>query len=74
MLFVALLVASYLCIIIGVLTKIMPVVTLIGLMTIGLGWKTARGALKYYNNTGQLIPVLGSNVITILGTQALITI
>ena len=74
MLFVALLIASYLCIIIGVLTKIMPLVTLIGLMTIGLGWKTAKGALTHYNDTGQLIPVLGSNVITILGTQALITI
>jgi len=74
MLFVAFLIVSYLCIIIGVLTKMMPLVTLIGLVTIGLGWKTAKGALKYYNDTGQLIPVLGSNVITILGTQALITI
>jgi 1,4-dihydroxy-2-naphthoate octaprenyltransferase len=74
MLFVAMLIASYLCIIVGVLTKIMPPVTLIGLMTIGFGWKTARGALKYCNDTRQLIPVLGSNVITILGTQALITI
>ncbi len=74
MLFVAMLIASYLCIIIGVLTKIMPPVTLIGLMTLSFGWKTARGALKYYNDTRQLIPVLGSNVITILGTQALITI
>jgi 1,4-dihydroxy-2-naphthoate octaprenyltransferase len=74
MLFVAFLIASYLCIIIGVLTKIMPPVTLIGLMTIGFGWKTAKGALKYYRDTRQLIPVLGSNVITILGTQALITV
>ena len=73
MLFVALLIASYLSIIIGVLTKIMPLVTLIGLMTIGFGWKTAKGALTHYDDTGQLIPVLGSNVITILGTQALIT-
>src|SRR4030067_482613 len=73
-LFAASLIASYLCIIIGVLTKILPLVTLIGLMTIGLGWKTAKGALTYYNDTSQLIPVLGSNVITILGTQALITV
>jgi len=74
LLFVVFLVASYLCIIIGVITKMMPVVTLIGLGTIGFGWKAAKGALKYYNDTGQLIPVLGSNVITILGTQALITV
>ncbi len=74
MLFVALLIASYLCIVIGVLTRMMPPVTLIGLMTGGFGWKTAKGALKYYQDTRRLIPVLGSNVVTILGTQALITV
>ena len=73
-LFVALLTASYLCIIVGVLIKMMPVVTLIGLGTIGFGWKAAKGALRYYDDTNKLIPVLGANVITILGTQALLTI
>ena len=73
-LFVALLTASYLCIIVGVLSKMMPVVTLIGLGTIGFGWKAAKGALRYYDDTNKLIPVLGANVITILGTQALLTI
>jgi 1,4-dihydroxy-2-naphthoate octaprenyltransferase len=72
--FVAFLTASYLCIIIGVLAKIMPVVTLIGLGTIGFGWKAAKGALRYYDNTEKLVPVLGANVITILGTQALLAI
>ncbi len=70
--FVMLLAASYLCILVGVLTKMMPVVTLIGLGTIIFGWKAARGALKYYNDMNRLVPVLGANVITILGTQALI--
>jgi 1,4-dihydroxy-2-naphthoate octaprenyltransferase len=73
-LFVAFLLASYLCIVIGVLTKMMPVVALIGLGTIGFGWKAAKGALKYYNDTNQLVPALGANVITILGTQALLAI
>ena len=45
----------------------MPVVTLIGLGTIGFGWKAAKGALKYYDDTEKLVPVLGANVITILG-------
>jgi 1,4-dihydroxy-2-naphthoate octaprenyltransferase len=72
--FVAFLTASYLCIIVGVLTKIMPVVTLIGLGTIGFGWKAAKGALRYYDNTEKLVPILGANVITILGTQALLAI
>jgi len=73
-LFVVFLIASYLCIIVGVLTKMMPAVTLIGLGTIGFGWKAAKGALKYYDHTEKLVPILGANVITILGTQALLAI
>ena len=73
-LFVALLALTYLCIIAGALTKIMPMITLISLGTIGVGWITARGALKYYEQTEKLIPILGANVITILGTQALLAI
>jgi 1,4-dihydroxy-2-naphthoate octaprenyltransferase len=73
-LFVSLLTVSYLCIIVGVLTKMMPVVTLIGLGTIVFGWKAAKGALRYYDDANQLVPVLGANVITILGTQTLLTI
>jgi 1,4-dihydroxy-2-naphthoate octaprenyltransferase len=73
-LFMAFLTASYLCIIVGVLTKMMPVMTLIGLGTIGFGWKAVKGALRYYNDMNQLVPVLGENVITILGTQALLAI
>lgn len=73
-LYVAFLMASYLCIIVGVITRIMPLVTLIGLGTMGFGWKAAKGALRYYDNTEKLVPVLGANVITILGTQALLTI
>jgi 1,4-dihydroxy-2-naphthoate octaprenyltransferase len=73
-LFVALLIASYLCILVGVFTKMMPALTLIGLGTIGFGWKAAKGALKYYDNTEKLVPILGANVITILGTQALLAV
>ena len=73
-LYVALMILAYLCIVIGVLGKWMPAVTLIGLGTVVFGWKAARGALKYYDDTRQLVPVLGLNVIQILGTQALLTI
>jgi len=72
--FIGLLLASYLCIIAGVLTGMMPVVTLIGLATVVFGWKAAKGALRHYNDTNQLVPVLGANVITILGTQALLAV
>lgn len=73
-LFVIFLIASYLCIIAGVLTKMMPIVTLIGLGTIGFGWKAAKGTIEYYDHTEKLVPVLGINVITILGTQALLVV
>jgi 1,4-dihydroxy-2-naphthoate octaprenyltransferase len=73
-LFVVFLVASYLCIIVGVITQMMPVLALLGLGTVGFGWKAAKGALKYYDDTDQLIPALGMNVITILGTQALLAV
>jgi len=74
LLFVGLLFASYLAVIVGVLTKMMPAVSLIGLGTVGFGWKAAKGALLYYDSREKLIPVLGTNVITILGTQALLAV
>ena len=73
-LFVMLLATSYLCILVGVLTKMMPLMTLIGLGTVIFGWKAAKGALKYHNDMDRLVPILGANVITILGTQALLAI
>ena len=73
-LFVGLLTASYFCIVVGVLMGVMPAVTLIGLGTLGFGWKAAKGALKWYDDTERLVPILGTNVVTILGTQALLTI
>ena len=73
-LFVVFLIASYLCIIAGVLTKMMPALTLIGLGTIGFGWRAAKGALENYDNNEKLVPILGANVITILGTQALLVV
>ena len=52
----------------------MPVMTLVALATVGFGWKAARGALKYYDDMDELVPVLGANVIQILGTQALLAV
>jgi len=72
--FILILLASYLFIVLGVVTKIMPVLTLIGLGTVLFGWKAMKGAFTYYNDTYRLIPALGMNVITILGTQALLTL
>jgi 1,4-dihydroxy-2-naphthoate polyprenyltransferase len=73
-LFAALLIATYFVILTGALTKIMPMITLISLGTIAVGWVSAKGALTYYDKTERLIPILGANVITILGTQALLAV
>ncbi len=73
-LYVALIIVAYLLIVMGVVTGIMPWATLIGLGTMVFGWKAAKGALKDYNDVNRLVPALGANVITILGTQALLTI
>ena len=71
---VALVIVAYLLIVIGVVTGIMPWVTLIGLGTVVFGWKAAKGALKDYNDVNRLVPALGANVMTILGTQALLAV
>jgi len=73
-LYVALIIVAYLLIVIGVVTGIMPWVTLIGLGTVVFGWKAAKGALKDYNDVNRLVPALGANVMTILGTQALLAV
>jgi len=36
--------------------------------------EAAKGALEYYDNNEKLVPILGANVITILGTQALLVV
>jgi len=70
--FVALLAAAYLCIIYGVVGGFMPLQALIGLASIPLALKAAKGALEHYDDVKSLIPVMGANVATILITQALI--
>jgi 1,4-dihydroxy-2-naphthoate octaprenyltransferase len=73
-LYVALIIVAYLLIVIGVVAGIMPWVTLIGLGTMVFGWKAAKGALNDYNDVSRLVPALGANVVTILGTQALLAV
>ena len=73
-LYIALIIIAYLLIVIGVVTGMMPWMTLIGLGTVMFGWKAAKGALKDYNDVNRLVPALGANVMTILGTQALLAV
>ena len=66
--------ATYLCIILGVAFRLMPLPALIGLLTLPLAFKAMQGALQHHNDIPKLIPALGANVMTILGTDLLLTI
>lgn len=63
----------YLWIIGGVVTKQMPIFSLIALLTFPLAIKAMRGALKY-DDASKLIPAMASNVLVVLLTQLLLGI
>jgi 1,4-dihydroxy-2-naphthoate octaprenyltransferase len=73
-LYVALVAATYLCIILGVALRLMPLPALVGLVTLPVAFKAVQGALKHHNDTPKLVPALGANVMTILGTDLLLTV
>jgi 1,4-dihydroxy-2-naphthoate octaprenyltransferase len=73
-LYTALLVCTYLSIVLGVVFRLMPWPALVTLLTIPLARKAIQGALQHYDDIPQLIPALAANVMTILATDALITV
>ena len=72
--YVLLLILTYLTIIIPVVLKLLPTLTLLGLLTIPIAIKASRGVLNYYDQTEKLIPTLGQNIIVVLATPLLISI
>jgi len=73
-LYTILLVCTYLSIVLGVVFRLMPWPTLVALLTVPLAMKAIRGALQHYDDIPQLVPALGANVMTILGTDALLAV
>ena len=73
-LYTLLLVCTYLSIVLGVVFRLMPWPALVVLLTIPLARKAIQGALQHYDNIPQLIPALAANVMTILATDALLTV
>jgi len=71
-LYFGLVVATYLCIIFGVLLGFMPTFTLIGLFTIPIALVAVKGALENHDDQEKLIPALGANVLMVLVTQFLL--
>jgi len=73
-LYAGLLALTYICIIGGVVFKLMPPLTLIGLLSIPFAFKAISVTFKHYGNIQGLIPALKANVITVLGTNALVAV
>ena len=65
-----LVIATYLWIIVGVVLKIMPVWTLLALLTLPVAIKAIKGSLTY-KKLEELIPTQGANVMIVLGIQFL---
>jgi len=69
-LYAGLIAMTYICIIGGVVFKLMPPLTLIGFHSIFFAFKAVRLTLKHYDNVQELLPALKANVLTILVTNA----
>jgi 1,4-dihydroxy-2-naphthoate octaprenyltransferase len=73
-LYAGLIALTYLSIIGGVVLKLMPTASLIGLASIPFAFKAISVIFKNYDNIQKLIPALKANVITVLGTNALVAL
>jgi 1,4-dihydroxy-2-naphthoate polyprenyltransferase len=70
-LFAALTVLTYVWIVGAVIIGIMPVWTLLGLLTLPLGIKAIRGAF-HYDEMDRLMPAMAMNVMVVMATQLLL--
>ncbi|NNF98067.1 MAG: prenyltransferase [Desulfobacteraceae bacterium] len=70
----ALLLMAYLAIVIGVLTELLPVFSLISLITVIIGWFAFQGVRKNAENIPSLISSMGMNVVINLFTPVLLAV
>jgi len=73
-LYTGLMIMTYLFIICGVISKLMPLVSLIALASTPIAFKAIKTSLIHYDNLEKLIPALKANIITVLGTDALLAL
>jgi len=69
--YVALLGLTYLALILAVSFELLPLTALLGLLTLPLAIKAARGVLQNYDNIEGLIPFMGGNILVTLLTPLL---
>lgn len=68
-LYAAIMALVYLVIVVGAASRVLPMWTLLGLVTLPLAAKATLTALKHHSDHQRLIPALGANVMTVLGTD-----
>ena len=68
------LLATYLTIIVGVVSKLLPAWSLLGLLTLPLAVPTALAALRYADNMPKLAPYMGFNILLNITTPVLMAI
>lgn len=65
---------AYLAIVAGALTGLLPWFSLIALLTAVVAWRAYQGARLNAENIPALVPVLGQDVIVVIGTPALLAL
>jgi 1,4-dihydroxy-2-naphthoate octaprenyltransferase len=74
LIYTAFLIAAYLTILIGVMLRVLPVASLLGLASLIFAVPAIRGALQHAENIEALIPALGQNVLVNILTPILVAV
>lgn len=72
--YVLLIASTYLWILVGILTGLIPATALVTFVTLPLAFKAAGGVLRDYDNLELLIPSMGANVMLVLSMTGLTTL
>ncbi len=73
-LYTGIMITVYLCIILGVTSKLLPTMSLITLASIPFALKAITISLRYYDDFEKFIPAMKANIITVLGTDILLAL
>jgi 1,4-dihydroxy-2-naphthoate octaprenyltransferase len=73
-LYAGLMAMTYICIIGGVVFKLMPPLSLIAFHSILFAFKAIKVTFKHYDNVQELLPALKANVLTVLVTNAFLAL
>ncbi|MHC4679165.1 MAG: UbiA family prenyltransferase [Planctomycetota bacterium] len=73
-LYALLMAITYLCVLAGVVSKLMPALSFIAFLSIPFAVQAIRAAFKHHDNPRELVPALKANVLAVLSTDALLAL